>query len=196
MGEALESRPWYRLHWITWVLLLLVGGSFFVENLVGRTFWTGDPYIANYDFGWPNNFMRRFAVDVDAKRTADINNTVSNRLPFYSIAAVSDEFKWVPLTLNALIALAIILATIFTTESYLRRQPRWQYDIQSIMLFTVFVAFLLTNAKYNLIRWHGDAPWEFIPFFFIAVGLWCVFWTGLRLIGWGVGRVSGGSEDG
>jgi len=100
------------------------------------------------------------------------------------------------LALNIAIALVILLATFFTTESYLRRQAKWQFSIQGIMVFTAFVALLLTNGKYDLVRWRGKESWEYIPFFFIAVGLWCVFWTGWRLAAWKLGRMAEVVKDG
>ena len=104
----------------------------------------------------------------------------------FKIDSISLSF----LIVNILIALAIFFATIFTTETYLRRKAKWhQYSIQSILIFTVFIALLLTNAKYDLLRWHGDELWEYFPFFFICLGLWCVFWTAWRLVAMGVGRV-------
>ena len=107
------------------------------------------------------------------------------------------EFRYLPLTMDILLALAILAFTTFTTESYLRRQAKWhQFSLQFILAVTTFVALLLANIKYDIIRWRGDSGWEFIPFFFIAMGLWCVFWTGLRLIGSGVGRIGVGSKEG
>jgi len=200
MSEGLESRPWYRLHWLTWVVLFLVGGSLVVENLVGQDV---DPILPNslfngikYSHGWPIRFVKR-----------DVGGDFSGRWPIDKAEVL--EFRYLPLMMDILIALVILLATSVTTESYLRRQPRWQFSIQSIMLFTVFVALLMMNIKYDFIRWHGtswwqgagfmergDAAWEYIPFIFIALGLWCVFWTAWRLVAAGVERVGGGSEDG
>jgi len=219
MGDALESRSWYRLHWLTWVVLFLVGGSLVVENLVKRSMM----YIYERQGDGFDLLSSRDLIKFE-QVVAEYNMTRENYgimfggyftgWPLDYLDFHPENLSYIALKLpllasNILIALVILFATVFTTESYLRRQPRWQFSIQSIIAFTVFVGLLLANAKYrttsligildeieiNLIRWRGDSIWEFIPFFFIAMGLWCVFWTGWRLVGWGVGRIGGGLED-
>lgn len=182
MGDAPKKRPWYRLHWLTWVLLLVVGWSLVAENLA-KQIWL-PPFgqllpagIVLSSQGWPFYFGGGTYDSYDNSRLIAI-----------------DDF--LHLTLNILIALSILASTAFTSESYFRRQSKWhQFSIQSVLAFTTFIALLLANAKYDLVRWRGDAPWEYIPFFFIAVGLWCVFWTAWRLVGWGVGWIGGGSKQ-
>jgi len=126
--------------------------------------------------GWPFAFLNRYNPDTNSPTSYKFS-------PFF-------------FAITILIAFAILAATIFTSESYLRRQPRWQFSIQSIMVFTVYVAILTMNYKYGAVRWRGDATWEYIPFFFICLGLWCVFWTAWRLVAMGVSRIGGGAEDG
>jgi len=204
MSESLKTRPWYRLHWLTWVVLFCVGGSVVVENLVGEgepwnsawgyayynRYWTNEEaYSVRH--GWPITCFLRDRVTIDEAGFAGL--ATSSRWPFDNAEVI--PFHPIRLGFNILTALLILFATIFTTESYLRRQSKWQFTIQGIILLTVFVALLLTNAKYNLVRWRGDATWEYIPFFFICFGCWCVFWTGWRLIAAGVGRIGGGLED-
>jgi len=166
-----SHRSWWRLHLLTWVLVLLVGGSLVVVNEVRQNdYLKSMTKLFDPSYGWPEFYLVEHYGNKE---------TIHRTLLFT----------------NILIALLIVAATASTTESYLRRQAKWQFTIQGIILVTTFVALLLANAKYDFIRWRGDETWEFIPFFFIGLGLWCVFWTGWRLIGWGIGRIGGGSED-
>jgi len=201
-----SPRPWWKLHLLTWVLVLLVGGSLVVMNLMDLTFhqeeaweYNPEPYLviwSPHEFGWPfvytqpNESITRFENIWFYLKAND-----DNWVWLWNYSEYLD-FSLPYIFSNILIAFAILIACIFTTETYLRHQSKWQFTIQGIILLTVFIALLLANAKYNLIRWQGDSAWEFIPFFFIALGLWCVFWTGWRLVAAGVGRVGGGLKDG
>jgi len=195
----LEShRPWWRLHLLTWVLGLLVGGSLVLENVMGQLFFGPSPEIFTpTQFGWPFVYTEtKYFVEPFSKPI--IYPSTPFRPFLWSFSEYLD-YSLPPLFTNVFIALVILLATIFATETYLRRQPRWQFSIQSIMVFTVFVTLLTMNIKYDFIRWRGgaagDSTWEYIPFIFIALGLWCVFWAGWRLVGLGVIRIGGGLED-
>jgi len=206
MDDAPESRSWYRLHWLTWVILLVVGGSFVVENLAGIEKppdlyifeFIADPYgYPTYDeaysvqHGWPMVCILRDRFFMN--QAGGVSS--SSRWPFDDAKMISFIFLY--LGFNILIALTILASTAFTTESYFHRQSKWhQFSIQSVILLTIFVALLLTIAKYDLIRWRGDSIWEYITFFFIAVGLWCVFWTGWRLVAVGVSRMTEVVEEG
>jgi len=211
MGDGLEFRLWYRLHLLTWILLLLVGGSVVVENVIGMGEFPDTYYSTSrlrrlpplkpyppYDLvqhGWPLISFQRDNSFVKLRLPERNIYSASSRWPFDKAKILS--FNYLYLGLNILVILVILLATIFTTESYLRRQEKWhQFSLQFILASTTFIALLLANYKYDLVRWQGYFQLEYIPFFFIAIGLWCVFWTGLRLIGLGVGRVGGGAEDG
>jgi len=184
MGEAPNTRRWWRWNWLTCVLVCCVAGSVVLENLAGQFSPDGSAFFN----GWPENFLVRWSFISEE----NLPLTPASRLPIDNFEDIG--FGYRPLLTNTLIALAIFASTAFTTETYLRRQPRWQFSIQSIILFTTFVALLLTNIKYDFIRWQGDALWEYIPFFFICLGLWCVFWAAWRLIGLGVGRIGGGDR--
>lgn len=199
-------RPWRKLHWLTWVLVLLVGGSLVVENLAGQIVAWQKGFRVNFgkggsicSHGWPFRFEKRrraFTVTRGVLSSSRWLFGLDRWLFGLDKLRGVQRFHFLPFITNILIALLILASTAFTTESYLRSQTKWQFSIQGIMAFTAFVALILANTKYDLVRWHGSETWEYIPFFFIAMGLWCVFWTGWRLIGWGVGRVGGGSVDG
>jgi len=205
MSESLKTRPWWRLHLLTWVLVLFVGGALVVENLVDCNVYkewhapgsTQANRVGLPSFGWPFEYTK---IKKPRSSKEEIEVAILWIGPHEEIF-VWGFSKYLDYSISylftiVLIALLILFATIFTTESYLRRQSKWQFTIQGIILLTVFVALLLTNAKYNLVRWRGDETWEYFPFFFIALGLWCVFWTGWRLVAAGVGRIGGGMKDG
>lgn len=175
-----SHRSWWKLHWLTWVVLFCVVESLVVENLVRKKVHGKFPHPYKgieeffYDWhGWPVFYMVENLVTFGEKRT----------------------YYWPLLFTNIIIALVIFASTAFTTETYLRRQEKWhQFSIQFILALTAFVALILANAKYDLVRWRGDAAWEYIPFLFIWFGCWCVFWTACRLIGLGVSRIGGDRE--
>jgi len=210
MGEVTKKRNWWKLHLLTWVLVLLVGGSLVVVNIMDLTFhqeeaWEYDPepdpdpdIWSPHEFGWPFVYTQ-----------LNESFTLWEDIYIWSSLGVKDDYwTWLwsyseyldcslPLIFtNILTALAILASTTFTTESFFRRQPKWQFSIQGIMVFTTFVALILANGKYDLVRWRGDAAWEYIPFFFICLGLWCVFWTAWRLVAVSFGQIGGGFDDG
>jgi len=201
MSEAPESLPWFRLHRWTWTLVFLVGWALVAEN------WTGQHKNVIIDF-------QGHVAEVLGPRDRNpydpsfrpvfkgMGKTAYIGWPFTYIGLVDYNYKPVKFnlilfTLNILISLAILFSTAFTTESYVRRQAQWhQFSIQDILAFTTFVALLLANAKYDFVRCRGDWTYYPIAFFFIAMGLWCVFWTAWKLIGLGVGRIGVGLRDG
>jgi len=207
MGEGSKKRSW-KLHWQTWLVLFCVGGSLVVENLteqdmVIKVNTQGEVIV-------PEGFENRVPIDLildsvriplDDIKYLNIFETYTG-WPFdFRYKGITNiyqpGFKPLIFAINILIALAILASSAFTSESYFRRQAKWhQYSLQFILAITTFVALLLANGKYDLVRWRGDETWEYIPFFFIAMGLWCVFWTAWRLVGLGVGRIGGGLDDG
>jgi len=201
MGDGLKKRRWWKLHLLTWVLVLLVGGSLVVENFVNcvdkeetllLVIQRGDREPGEQSewcqFGWPFIYTE---IDWGQFRSGSFSDIESYYI-YVTLKVEPGRYLWnfseflnysLPfLFTNILFALVILLATIFTTESYLRCKPKWQYSIQSIMVFTTFVALILANGKYNLVRWRGDELWEYVPFLFIWFGCWCVFWTLLKLV--------------
>jgi len=186
-----SHRPWWKLHLLTWVLVLLVGGSLVVENLVQQKVM---PPLSYFDESGQR--VRPFIKALDIRFTHGWPFKFNEGNWGYYRSRLNHIDNYLRLIADILISLAILLATASTIESYLRRKAKWQFSIQGIMVFTAFVALILANAKYDLVRWKGNDTWEYIPFFFIAAGMWCVFWTGLRLIGLGIGRICGGAKDG
>jgi len=208
--SPIEShRSWWKLHKDTWIIVCCVLGALILENMVGREYFPKSLGSGNNlrnrtdsaptpDFlqhGWPMDYAHREKYVEVLRESQDFPRYEnSSPLPFGSAKVIS--FHPIYLVLNILLLLLILVSTAFTTESYLRHQPRWRFSIQTLMVFTVFFSLLMMNINYDLIRWRGNESWEYIPFFIICLGLWCVFWAGWRLIGWGVGRIGRGLKDG
>jgi len=213
MSEALESRSWYRLHLLTWVLILLVGGSLVVENVVISLHYPDYPddeleiksvheppndfhwEPALPQFGWPFVYAEPKGTLSEIDRYVYYLTALQYRLLWELSDTLAYSMPFIFINLS--IALIILATTAFTTETYLRRKAKWhQYSIQFILACTAFIALFLTNAMYDLVRLRGDWPWDNLLFILIAVGLWCLFWTVWRLVAMGVGRIGGGQEDG
>jgi len=160
-----SERPWYRLHLLTWLLLFCVGASLVVENV--RTYHLPGMVISSrvYSFfwaGWPTRW-----IDTDSGH-------LHNCYGFIDLSRVG---------LNLLVSASLLISTAFATEHRLRREGKWhQFTIAFILALTAFVALLCANVKYELIRWHGEAAWEYVPFAFIAFGAWCAFWAAWTLL--------------
>jgi len=207
-----SHRPWWKLHLLTWVLVLFVGGAVVVENVavcisypdfLDEQLEIKSVHEPPNDFHWEPVLPQFGWPFVYAEPKGSLPEL--DRYRFVIIASLHGMLWSFPLPMvyslpclftNISISLLIFAATAFTTESYFRRQAKWhQFSIQFILALTSFVALLLANAKYDLVRLRGDWPWDNLVFFFIAVGLWCMFLTAWRFVAVGFGRIGGGSED-
>ena len=175
MGSSSDQAPieshrsWWKLHWLTWVLVLLVGGSLVVENLVGQIVAGQKGFRVKFgkggsicSHGWPFRFEKRrraFTVTRGVLSSSRWLFGLDRWLFGLDKLRGVQRFHFLPFITNILIALLILASTAFTTETYLRLKPRWQISIQSILLFTTFIALLLANAKHNLILWWGEESW-------------------------------------
>jgi len=212
MGEApLETpRPWWKLYLLTWVMVLLVCGPLVLENVMGdrssshpllrsvfiQFYAVSQSPSISAEHGWPLVYCQRadfYVVQTDSYPDGVVFE--GSRWPFDKAQVMS--FRPMYLVFNILFAILILLATAFTTESYLRRQAEWhQFSIQFILALTAFVALILANYKYDLVRRKSDYLLEYIPYIILCYGCWCVFWAVWRLVAWELGRMAEGLKDG
>ena len=138
--DSTPKRPWYRLHWLTWLVLGLVllvlaprqRAEFHSYLLAG----TGYLWKASY-CGWP-------LVDLNIKETVALGGTARPKVEYH--------WRGVPLAVNLLICSALAISTVFVTERLVRARPRMQFSIRSLLILISVVAILLTMMSNEFIH--------------------------------------------
>ncbi len=108
--DSAPKRPWYRLHWVTWVVMAVVVWSF-TGRQVQRDFGGGtQDFVATVNWwylGWPVWHLEEKETDVGI---------------VFGMPPRGSEFKWRPvgILLNVASGLLLLTATVFVVESWLR----------------------------------------------------------------------------
>jgi hypothetical protein len=183
-----ERRP-YRLHWLTCLALLIVGGALGWCQVVG-----GPEGIVDAEgswarrFGWPWNHFHSWGSAVperpwwSAHFSASVAgaNTLVSFVVLACVVAVAESFakrrRWLQLRLSTLFAAVAVLAALF---AFLHYERRWG----SLYLHSVPVGF-----EYSRLAWH---PWPLrLPLLFgIGCTIYAAACLGARLAGRCAGRL-------
>jgi hypothetical protein len=118
----MDRRLWYRLHWITWVVIVAVAAALI------RVQWlacSSDDAWSIW-FGWP-----LIAYEEDE-----------------GLKIEGSRFHAWGLVGNLTIACVACLASAFTIERWLSRQPpRLQFSVQSLLIATIIAGVMLTFVR-------------------------------------------------
>ncbi len=165
------KRPWYRLHGVTIVVLLVVATALLLRNLGGnyrtRSLRMGESVRNQYKtfYGWPLVAYRRSSV-AEGGETVWLSrlNRTRYRTPF------GRSPTSVVLALDAAAVLLLAVSATFTTEYWIRhRRGPFQFGLRSLFvltaLFAVFLAFLQ----------RGEVDWGDLLLLPIGYGCACVF---------------------
>jgi hypothetical protein len=152
------KRPWYRLHGVTLVLLLVVAAALVARNLGGnyrtRNLRMGESVQNQYKtyYGWPLVAYRRSSVAEDGETVWDsrLNRTRYSPTPFgrFSTSAV--------IALDAAVVLLLAASATFTTEYWIRhRRGPFQFGLRSLFILTALSAVFLAFLQRGEVDW-GD----------------------------------------
>ncbi len=126
METADKSRPWWKLHFVTWIwFTTLVVGSFFVNAAID---WRPPP-----SFGWPLTFAEFFSQPLDPRET------------FPALAILPSNYRFtfdIPkLLCNLGLCLVVLLASTFKVEAWQRRFliPRFRFSVRGLLLLTAWI---------------------------------------------------------
>ncbi len=117
MNESSQSRPWYRLHWGTWLGGLVVGSALVATQLTAQAVfvWT----IVIGFLGWPLPYLSGGGSPTD-----------------YTIHVTG-------LIVDLVVLLVILVSTLFTLERWLRMPNRLQIRISTMLTLTAVMAGVL-----------------------------------------------------
>jgi hypothetical protein len=165
------KRPWYRLHGVNLVVLLVVAAALVVCNVGGnyrtRSLRMGESVKNQYTtyYGWPLVAYRRSSVAEDGETVwlSRLNRT-RYRTPFgrFSTSAV--------IALDAAVVLLLAASATFTTEYWIRhRRGPFQFGLRSLFVLTALSAVFLAFLQ------RGEVDWGDLLLLPIGYGCACVF---------------------
>jgi hypothetical protein len=141
----MANRPWYRLHWLTWLALACVAGGLAYANVnpAARGIRFGGVSVGRlrvltttFRHGWP-------------WRCADRTVTTTWNSATRTIVTQSTGFQFRPLL--TLASSAVNLAVLIGTGAVVERlcRARWQFSLMALMLaiWTVAALFLLAQSS-------------------------------------------------
>jgi hypothetical protein len=132
------SRPWYRLHWLTWLATAVVIGALAIrqcDEVAVFGFSNLGMYFGWSYFGWP---------------FANVDQSVTIVMGF---TPPEFEFNWHPWRIAGNIACGVLLvgSTAFVCESWLRRPRRLQFRLRHLFVLPVLVgAMILLGHEWEL----------------------------------------------
>jgi hypothetical protein len=124
--DTTPKRPWYGLHWVTWIVVVVVAGGL-VNSEFEKHFGIGT-YSAGYTdltyFGWP----RAHLEFVESGRFVGPGTKLPSSFKYH--------WRWPVLALNVLACVVIVGSTMWVAESWIRSSNRLQFKLQALLLFT------------------------------------------------------------
>ena len=131
--DSVPKRPWYRLHWLTWLVLVLL--------VVGLDDWEREERLiatsgfANFTltgFGWPIEHGRLFGKHV--------------AFPKLERSAAECSWDMLALATNSIVCVLLVLSTAVIVERCLRSPNRLQLSLRSLMAITAITGIMLCIA--------------------------------------------------
>ena len=159
MDSALK-RPWYRLHWVTWVVMLVVTGALVYSEL-DEHFGIGTRSAGYTDwsyFGWPRAHLEL----VESGSFVGAGTQLPSSFEYH--------WRWSVLGINLLVCIGIMGSTTYAAESCLRSPNRLQFNLRALLALTGVVAVMLWLAANG--DWLFQSEDEVLR------------WTHTSLVGW------------
>jgi hypothetical protein len=157
--EPKQSRPFWKLHWLTIVVIIILSGDIIYSQIYGCRYLFKLNYFVSY-IGWPNIYCEVTNLD-----TSDFNII---HLMMYKGSNITN------LIIDILVSLTVILSTAIVIQSLVRN--RFHVSLRQIFLipFVVVLFFILRYSTYGYISspWWEDWYIE-IP---IGIGVCCTYY--------------------
>jgi hypothetical protein len=183
--DRTPQPPWYRLHFVTWLAILVVGGGLGWGNFknVRKQF----TYQRSSHLGWP--LVAGVVIDKSNRKTRPVGTVRGYRWrKFGSIFDVT-------------VAVLILGSTGFAVERRFRAEMRWQIRVTTLLSATAVVAAALCCAQdgraifFRLAKWVGEPSPLFVDISFrswavklpILFGLACTKYVLGRMNIWFIG---------
>jgi hypothetical protein len=186
----MDSAPWYRLHWVTWVVMAVMIAVLAALQLE-RHFGIGAQsagYTHWWYLGWPWAHLELVESGVVAGPGTHLPRLFEYR------------WRWSVLGFNLLACLVIWGSTTYVVESWLRSANRLQFNLRALLVSTGVVAVmlsLLVNSDWlfqsddetfhwvhsSLVRWDDfQRPLRWPVLVGVAFTIYSLGWLALALL--------------
>ncbi len=157
--DSAPKRPWYRLHWVTWVVVIILVWTLFSRGSEAgfRGIDSSFYYRKENAYGWPAKHLT--VVEWGTFLRPNNPPTV--------------EHKWHvrELVFNAGFGFMLVLASVFAFELWMRTRKRTQLTLGSMLGLTAVAACLAGLASGSIDFW--------LPAVFIRSS-WLISWYDLQ----------------
>jgi len=182
------ERPWYRLHLLTWLVLLITSAGLIYLNATPRSIDSsprvrfsqngneGETSYSISKYGFPCHAVTIGALSSSFIPTVPPSQQEVELEPSTTKYRTRIEYEYLLLDI-ALFFLSIFCA-VRATECYRRRSERWyQFTIETIVMLGVFVALLAAFIRFDGPQ-HYRFEWHLLPMAGLVLFLiWCMFWN-------------------
>jgi hypothetical protein len=181
--EAVRTRRWYRMHWLTWVAVAVESAAITYCQSINQFGGFKSGFfvsVADSNFGWP----------VVHKQRAE-SGTMNAGGSFSGIKTVRVSWYLPSLAFNGLCWFVFVVSVGWFVESWLRKPKRWQFSLRGLGLLIAVIGAVLTLFEHqsivdDAIRRLGMEPGN--PFdLFGKSHLIAVYRCTIGIIVWGVG---------
>jgi hypothetical protein len=183
-APAVAPRPWYRLHWSTWIVIAAVLAFFALMNLPGRVnnqvHFFGSPIY--YEHGWPFVFLDRcysssppkaFDENLEKYRAKKLLPWAES--PNYGF--VGEGFRWAESS-----SFGSVEADFRDGDSFLFEKNNWSLTgkwylykrwlgLDILIAIIATVPFAVAYEFWSRRRWHYSLRFLLIFVFLVAVGM-------------------------
>jgi len=156
--EAIRTRHWYRLHWITWVAVVIQIAALtycqFVKQFgaLSRTgYGPSGTQVEELYFGWPTIYEKQ---------------TISGVIPIQATAykpTIRYNWHFPSLAFNLLVSLSLVFAVEWALEVWLRKPKRWQFSIREAAFWIAVIGVVITIVKQRFSLQQGIAALGLAP---------------------------------
>lgn len=140
--DSASKRPWYRLHWLTWVIAVTVL-AVFVSRQLEKELVLGIGNLGMYSqrssVGWP--FQHAEVVDSGAMTMTGPGPIVPR-----TASTTYEWFVW-PLVANCSFSFLFVASTTLVCECWLRRERRLQINLRQSLVALAILGVLLTLSR-------------------------------------------------
>ncbi len=156
--DAVPNRRWYRLHWLTWIAVLIqlsaIAYCEFVRQPGGLALDGAGPAWeeAEYSFfGWPAIYLEQIE-----RRSMFMVGTSS-----VGFARRGSDFTWYSrsMALDCVLSSVLLVSVACVVERLVRKRKRWQFSLLGLALLIVVIGAMMTLIKQRLLI--GGAMREF-----------------------------------
>lgn len=153
--DSVFKRPWYRLHWVTWMVIAVSLWALINRQLAVQSGGWASPFIYTKwtHFGWP--FIHLDLMESGPASPGSVQPNIKYDQPDF-------KYDWRPpaLAINVFTVLLFLGSTAFVVEAFLRNYRKLQFSVGNLMVITGVLGVILALLSYESAFLFG-ARWLF-----------------------------------